>query len=88
MKKLEAVVIDKIGFHARPASKVVNVASKFHSKIEITKADGTVGNLKSVINIMSLAIRHGEKIKITAEGEDEAAAIKQIEKVLIDEKLI
>lgn len=88
MEKLQAVIIDKIGFHARPASKVMNIASKYESKIEIKKEDGTIGNLKSVMNIMALAIKQGEKIEITAEGSDEKEAIKEIEKTLIDEALI
>lgn len=87
MAKFEAKVIDPVGLHARPASVTVAAASKFESDITISSG-GKSGNLKSIMNIMALGVRQGDKFTIEATGSDADEAIKTIEKTMKDNNLI
>jgi len=71
----------KLGLHARPATKIVEEASRFMSEIYLEKDTMRV-NAKSVIELLTLAARNGEKLRITAEGEDAAAAVDTIAQLL------
>lgn len=84
-KKFE--IVDPIGLHARPASAIVNVASKFQSKIEIIQNTKSA-NAKSIINIMSLGVKSGTEIELVTSGPDAKEAFEAIEAILKSEKVI
>ena len=67
--KLDYVVKDTAGLHARPASLLVQEASKFKSEISLIFGVKTVP-LKSILAVMSLGIPCGEAFSITIDGED------------------
>jgi phosphocarrier protein HPr len=75
---------NKLGLHARAAAKLVHCAARFRSDIKIRKGDEEVDG-KSILGILLLAAGRGTVITIKANGEDEAAAVDAIEK-LIDAK--
>jgi phosphocarrier protein HPr len=75
---------NKLGLHARAAAKLVHCAARFRSDIKIRKGDEEVDG-KSILGILLLAAGRGTIITIKANGEDEAAAVDAIEK-LIDAK--
>lgn len=87
MKKLTVKIIDAIGIHARPASKITTVATKFKSDIKFL-LNGKVANAKSLINLMALGAKSNSKITIEVKGVDEAEAIEAIETVMSSSKLI
>ena len=68
---------NSLGIHARPASMIVKTASKFKSKINISK-DGIEANAKSIMGLLMLACEQGSKITITAEGNDESEAVEAL----------
>jgi phosphocarrier protein HPr len=70
-----AIVINRLGMHARPSAMFVSYASRYKSEIFIEKA-GIKVNGKSIMGIMSLAAEKGSKLIISANGEDEKEAIK------------
>ena len=97
MKEFKYVVTDAQGIHARPAGILVKAIAKKTSDIKIKKAGDTREvNAKSIMGMMSLTLMPGEEITvvmslgvkkgneviITAEGEDEEEAIAEIQKVL------
>lgn len=67
-------VIDNSGIHARPATVLVQAASKFDSDVNL-EFNGKSVNLKSIMGVMSLGIPKGADIKIVASGADENEAI-------------
>jgi phosphocarrier protein HPr len=67
-------VIDNSGIHARPATVLVQAASKFDSDVNL-EFNGKSVNLKSIMGVMSLGIPKGADIKIIASGADENEAI-------------
>ena len=73
------------GLEARPVAMLVQVASQFDSTVYINVDDRKV-NAKSIMGMMSLGLAIGEQINVTADGEDEEAAIEGIEKFLSGSK--
>jgi phosphocarrier protein len=77
MMEREAKIVNKLGLHARPAAKIVKVASRFEAEIEIVK-DGLSVNGKSIMGVMMLAAECGSSIVFRATGADEAAAVEAL----------
>ena len=72
----------KKGMEARLAAMLVQVSSQYeNSSIHIVSGTRQV-NAKSIMGMMSLALTNGQMITVTAEGGDEAAALKGIEDYL------
>ena len=63
-------IINKLGLHARAASKLVNCASQFESEVTIGKKDNQV-NAKSIMGVMMLAASKGVELEIEVDGADE-----------------
>ena len=84
MVEKEVVIRNKAGIHARPASKLVQLANGFSSKIYIERNSDRV-NAKSILGIIALGAVQGTALKLVAEGEDEQEAVEALAK-LIDEK--
>lgn len=74
MKTREVVITNASGLHARPATFFIQKANCFKSTILIEKDDRKV-NAKSLLGVLSLGIAKGMTVKLTAEGQDEEAAI-------------
>ena len=69
------------GLEARPIAVLVQVASQFESSIYL-EADEKRVNAKSIMGMMTLALKAGEKMIVEANGRDEEAAIEGIEKYI------
>jgi len=82
IKKIVAIK-NALGLHARPAALFVQLANKFQSEIFVEKKDQKV-NGKSIMGIMTLAAGKGQKITITADGNDAEKAVNALEKLLKD----
>ncbi len=81
MKAKEIEIGLETGLEARPVALLVQVASQFDSVIYI-EAENKRVNAKSIMGMMSLGLDNGEKVKVTADGEDENEAVEGIEKFL------
>ena len=81
MKQFTYTIKDELGVHARPAGLLVKLAKKYASKVTIEK-DGKTCDMRKLMAVMSLGVKKGNEVIITAEGEDEEDAIAEIQKVL------
>jgi phosphocarrier protein len=79
----ELTIINKLGLHARAAAKLVSLASTFDADIRVAK-DGKTVNGKSIMGVMMLAASQNSNITITADGNDEQAAITGLEALVAD----
>ncbi|GGI41422.1 phosphocarrier protein HPr [Mammaliicoccus stepanovicii] len=86
MEQNSYVIIDETGIHARPATMLVQTASKFDSDVQLEYNAKKV-NLKSIMGVMSLGVGKDAEITIYAEGSDEKEAIAAITEVLSKEGL-
>ncbi len=67
-------VVNKEGFHMRPANNFIKEMSKFKSKVTFL-FDGKEINAKSIMNIMAACIKYGSELEVQCDGEDEQAAL-------------
>ncbi len=74
MIERDATIVNRDGLHARPAAKIVRLASTFNSEVELAK-DGVGVNGKSIMGVMMLAAECGSSITIRADGPDAAQAV-------------
>ncbi len=74
----------KGGLEARPAAVFVQIASQYKSDIFVTYNDKKVSG-KSIMGMMCLSLAKGESVEVSADGEDEEEAIKNIENYLTAE---
>jgi phosphocarrier protein len=86
MEKREFRVTAETGIHARPATLLVQAASKFNSEVSLQYQDKSV-NLKSIMGVMSLGVGQNASITITTDGDDEADAMKAVAETLKKEGL-
>lgn len=79
MKEAQLEIINKLGLHARAASKLTTLCARFKSRIIFSKlvdnekkqpADG-----KSIMALMLLAAGQGTHLHISCDGADEEAAL-------------
>ena len=86
MEKRDFHVVAETGIHARPATLLVQAASKFNSDINLEYKGKSV-NLKSIMGVMSLGVGQGADVTITADGTDSTDAIAAIEETMKKEGL-
>lgn len=84
MKQIKAIINNKSGLHARPASTLVKEAMNFKSDIKILKNDKEF-NLKSLIGVLSAEVVSGEIISLKISGEDQEEAATRIKTILENE---
>jgi phosphocarrier protein HPr len=75
---------NELGLHARAATKLVQLASKFGCEVTLTK-DGHEVNGKSIMGVLMLVASKGTTVLIRAKGDREAEAVDAIV-ALIDDK--
>ncbi len=63
-------IINKLGLHARAASKLVNLSSQFSSSVYLDNRGNRV-NAKSIMGVMMLAASKGTELILEVDGEDE-----------------
>jgi phosphocarrier protein len=70
-------IVNKLGLHARAASRLVNCASGFAAEIEIVRGTRSV-NAKSIMGVLTLAAGLGTELVVQANGQDEQQAVDAI----------
>ncbi len=71
------VVVNHTGIHARPASKIFQIANKYKSTVELKLADKQA-NAKSVISILGLGIKFNDVVQLIASGDDAKLAVEEL----------
>ncbi|HEX6272126.1 MAG TPA: HPr family phosphocarrier protein [Polyangiaceae bacterium] len=70
-------VKNKLGLHARAATKLVQLASKFPCEIVVSR-EGQAANAKSVMGVLLLCGSKGTYLDIEATGDRSDEAIKAL----------
>ena len=66
------MIQNELGLHARAATKLVQLASKFPCEITLTK-DGHEVNGKSIMGVLMLVASKGTTVTLAREGRTRAA---------------
>ncbi|MGN0368106.1 MAG: HPr family phosphocarrier protein [Wujia sp.] len=73
----EVVVNLPADAEARPVAVLVQIASKYDSKIQLISKNKHI-NAKSIMGMMSLGFTNGDVLGVEADGEDAEAAVEEI----------
>lgn len=76
-------IVNKLGLHARAATKLVQTASRFDAEVELQK-DGHVANGKSVMGVLLLCGHQGSRVTVSANGPDAHEAVQAIGALIAD----
>lgn len=74
-------ICNKLGLHARAASKLVATASRYRSQIQINR-NGQLADAKSIMALLMLAASQGTELEFIAIGKDAQAALSDIEALI------
>ena len=77
-------VVNKLGLHARAASKLVNLSKTFASRVELAKPGGATADAKRIMAVMVLEAVCGTTLQLTCNGEDEEEAFAAITALVAD----
>ena len=77
MIETKITIINKLGLHARAASKFVTTAASFGCNIQVGKDESLVDG-KSIMSVMMLAASKGTELTLTFDGKDEQQAMEAI----------
>ena len=78
MPARDITIVNRLGLHARAASKFVALASRFQAEIRLRRGNREV-NGKSIMGVMMLAAAKGTTVTVQAEGSDAEAALDALE---------
>lgn len=75
---------NEVGLHARPAALFVQTAAKFKAKIKVrnTSRGTPFVDAKSILSVLGLGVSKGHQIEVSAEGEDEQAAMETLARLI------
>jgi phosphocarrier protein HPr len=83
MIRQSITIINKLGLHARAASKLVNCASQFESEVFIAR-NGNRVNAKSIMGVMMLAASKGVELELEVDGNDELVCQQALVELIND----
>ncbi|MCB9630448.1 MAG: HPr family phosphocarrier protein [Sandaracinaceae bacterium] len=75
--RADVVIVNRLGLHARAASKLVTLAVRFRAQVQLEK-DGHRVDAKSIMGVLLLCGTPGSTLTVTAEGEDAQEAVRAI----------
>ncbi len=87
MQTCRIVIPNRLGLHARAAAKLVRLANSFRSSVQLARCDipTRTADAKNILGVLLLAATQHTEIEMTTEGDDEAAAMEALSR-LIEEK--
>lgn len=79
MQEAIVTITDPTGLHARPAAVLVQTAGRYQSKVLLfLEGSDKSANAASIMQLLKLGVRQGDKLKIVAEGDDAPEALEAI----------
>jgi len=85
MKKCEKtlVITNKLGLHARAATKLAQLCQEFKSSVTVSLEDNSA-DANSIMGLMLLAGSQGKSVTVVTEGDDSEDALQSICKLFSD----
>ena len=79
MKAFDYTVKAEHGLHARPAGILVKKLAAVKSAVAIeVKAKGVSADAKRLMAVMKMAVKQGDVVTVSIEGEDEDAVFEDV----------
>ncbi len=83
MIRHQITIQNKLGLHTRAAAKLVDIAKKYASHIELIYRDRVV-DAKSIMGVITLGAQKDNILDVIITGEDEQEALNAILKLVND----
>ncbi|TNC94779.1 MAG: phosphocarrier protein [Gallionellaceae bacterium] len=77
MQNQDALIINKLGLHARASAKLTQLASQYPCEVWMSR-NGRRINAKSIMGVMMLAAAKGSTVSIETNGEREEEAMSAL----------
>jgi phosphotransferase system HPr (HPr) family protein len=80
MAHADVVFLDRYGLHPRAAMRISTAAAAFASSIRIEplSGGGSPIDAESMLALVSSGIRHGDRVRVSADGADESDAVRAL----------
>lgn len=75
-------IVNKLGIHARSASKLVALAKTYPCQVKIGLTEDDLQNAKSIMGVLKLAAQRGAQVLLQTDGEEEEAAMCAIKQLI------
>jgi phosphocarrier protein HPr len=72
----------KVGLHARPASLFAKAVAQSGLPVQIAKDNQPPVNARSLLNLLTLGVGHGDLVTLRVDGEGADAALDQLAAML------
>jgi phosphocarrier protein FPr len=71
---------DRYGLHPRAARRIQEAIAELTADVSLTNLDGDASPIdaRSMLALISSGIRTGDRVRVNADGADEAAAIEAV----------
>ena len=69
MPERTVTVASSVGLHARPAALFAQAAAAQPAKVSVCKPGGNPVDARSILMVLSLDVRGGEEVVLSAEGD-------------------
>jgi phosphocarrier protein len=76
-------IVNELGLHARAATKLVQLASKYPCEVTVTK-DGHEVNGKSIMGVLMLVASKGSTVTLRAKGDKAQECVDVLAKLIED----
>ncbi len=81
--KREVIIENKLGLHARAATKLARLASRYNSRAQVYKDDKSA-DVKSIISLLILEARCGTSLTFEFTGNDEEIVAMEVQRLVAD----
>lgn len=82
MAQRTVTVGSESGLHARPAALFVRAATAAPAKVTIRVGDGRAVDARSMLSVLSLAVRKGTEVTLEASGDGAEQAVSTLADLL------
>ena len=82
MPSRTVTVASTVGLHARPAGLFAAEAAKQAAPVTIGKPGDEAVDARSVLSVLTLDVRHGDEVVLTADGDGADAALDALQALL------
>ncbi|MER5852613.1 HPr family phosphocarrier protein [Streptomyces sp. NPDC002012] len=82
MHQRTVAVGSRSGLHARPASLLVQAATRQPVKVTIGRDGQSAVDARSLLSVLALAAQHGDSVVLAAEGDGAEAAVEELAALL------
>jgi len=79
----DVTIVNRLGLHARAATRLVKCAAGFGAEIWLHHGDRRV-NGKSIMGVLTLAAAQGSTLGLEADGRDAEAAVEALAALIAD----